>query len=316
MNINIAVRPCDDVERQDYDLAIFALGYERRATHVAKDQSGSLKLRVAIGYNDHPILHYAENRDWYSRKGYVVRECTDSEYRGVVEGFVDGLNDTQKDQLQILVDVSSLNRRRLATLIDIFRTRCSSRPVRVDFAYSLAQFSTPPSSTSLNRHVGPVSPEFAGWWIQPERPCIAIVGLGYEEEKALGSIEHVQPSDVWVFMPRSPIVEYTGALKEANASLLEMMDRSRILEYDVDCPYDLFVKLESLVAGLSARSNCILLPFGPKIFALASLLVASIYSDVAVWRVSGAEEPADRVGHSVYGLSATFTGGAICQHTE
>jgi hypothetical protein len=156
--------------------------------------------------------------------------------------------------------------------------------------------------------VGPIAPEFSGWWSEPDLPTAAIVGVGYEQDKALGAIEHVQPSEVWLFFPRSPVAEYTSALEYANRSLIEKVKRERgkMLHYDVDAPYALFADLESLVAGLSSRANCILLPFGPKLFALSSLLVACVHREAAVWRVSGAEQPTDRIGHSVYGLSVAF----------
>jgi hypothetical protein len=101
------------------------------------------------------------------------------------------------------------------------------------------------------------------------------------------------------------VSEYTPALHQANQSVVEMI-KGRVVGYDVDQPFDLFTKLESLIAGVGTRSNCILLPFGPKIFALCALLVACLHPDAAVWRVSGAEEAVDRVGHSVYGISAIF----------
>jgi hypothetical protein len=54
--------------------------------------------------------------------------------------------------------------------------------------------------------------------------------------------------------------------------------------------------LESVVYGLLKSFNVIVLPFGPKIFTLCSLLVAGLHPTVSVWRVSagGAERPVNR----------------------
>jgi hypothetical protein len=61
----------------------------------------------------------------------------------------------------------------------VVRSVCSaSSGVTVDFVYSLAAFVPPPIEGLLSSHVGPVLPEFAGWWDEPDRPLAAVVGLG------------------------------------------------------------------------------------------------------------------------------------------
>lgn len=114
----------------------------------------------------------------------------------------------------------------------------------------------------------------------------AIVGLGYETDRAVGAVEHVQASEVWVLSPLSPIAEYLTPLDEANRSLLDITADSHLLRYPVLDPlYTL-----SIVEGLAARSllsgNAVVFPFGPKIFALVSLLSATVHPDLAVWRIS------------------------------
>ena len=61
--------------------------------------------------------------------------------------------------------------------------------VDISFLYALGKFSPPPSAQSLNAHVGPVLPAFAGWSMEPDTPPVAIIGLGYEEDRALGAVE-------------------------------------------------------------------------------------------------------------------------------
>jgi len=77
------------------------------------------------------------------------------------------------------------------------------------------------------------------------------------------------------------------------------------MDYRVHAPVDCFITLESLIYGLSRTKNTILLPFGPKIFALCALLVASVHPTTAVWRVSAGfqEEAVNRQASGyVYGL--------------
>jgi hypothetical protein len=182
----------------------------------------------------------------------------------------------------------------MALLIRRFTAERIHHQVDIDFVYTLAEFSPPPSLASPNTHVGPVLPAFSGWWTAPERSLAAAVGLGYEENKALGAVEHVQASSIWTFMPVSPVPEYTPALHQANRTLLALVPMTNRFEYRVDRPFDTFVALESFAFGITRHSNLIILPFGPKIFALCALIVAVIHPAIAVWRVSGAEEQIDR----------------------
>src|SRR5947207_11718086 len=104
----------------------------------------------------------------------------------------------------------------MAILMDSIRKHFTFPGLGVDFLYSLASFSEPPKSQPVNTHVGPISPPFAGWWTEPDRPTAAVVGLGYEEDKALGAVEHLQPGEVWVFTPQSVVAAYSPALDFAN----------------------------------------------------------------------------------------------------
>ncbi len=304
----IRVKTCDGFNSTHYDAAVCVIGYEERASFVARNAKFASKRKIAIGYNDTRILKYSENRDWYGAQGYEIEEWPDSDFKKVLRKIIADIEPTGS-KLRLLVDISSVNRLRLAAITELLRDHPFHVPIETDFAYSLARYSEPPGFTAINRHVGPVSPYFSGWWTEPERPTATVVGLGYEQDKALGAIEHLQPSEVWAFFPSSPIQEYTGALHKANKSFFQMVESKRVVPYDVHDPYDLFVRLESLVAGVATRCNPILLPFGPKIFALCALLVASLHPGAAVWRVSGAEAPADRVGFATYGLTVTFPPG-------
>jgi len=179
----------------------------------------------------------------------------------------------------------------------------------VDFVYTLALYDPPPAEVPLNSHVGPVIGEFAGWTTDPDLGIAVIVGLGYEQDKALGAVELVQAVEIWSYIPLSPIAEYTAALKAANQTLTDAVSKDHQLPYEVADPVGLYANLESLMYGLSQRRNVILFPFGPKLFALCSILVACSYPQAAVWRVSEGTlgQPTDRLASEfIFGLESFF----------
>jgi hypothetical protein len=88
-----------------------------------------------------------------------------------------------------------------------------------------------------------------------------------------------------------------------------MVHPSRVLNYSVDDAFMTLARIESLCSAVLRTRNLILLPFGPKIFVLISLLAARFhYPEIAVWRVSGSEEIKDREpSDHVMGLRVTFS---------
>jgi hypothetical protein len=82
--------------------------------------------------------------------------------------------------------------------------------------------------------------------------------------------------------------------------------------YPLSKPLDTFVQLESFVFGITRTHNLIVLPFGPKLFALCAMLVGMVHPEVAVWRVSGGEDRIDREpSGELFGLTVDFISGAL-----
>lgn len=290
-----------------YDADLVALGYESRSRAIAEEIPVKSKKPVAFGFAENQIFDYLVNRQWYEEHQYAVIEARDDEFRGIFESVLQNVLDTTEGAIRVRVDISSFTRPRLASIVSSFSEAASGRTITAEFAYTLAAFSPPPKELFPNIHVGPVLPDFAGWWTEPERPIVAIVGVGYEENKALGAVEHVQASQIWLFLPASPVKEYSPELQRANATLFDIIDKKYQYLYHVSQPFDSFARLESLTSGLLRNTNPIIFPFGPKIFALNALLVASIHPEVAVWRVSGAEELINRTSSGMhFGLGVVF----------
>ena len=261
---------------------------------------------MALGFPWQHEFSYKENAKFFTARGFDLAELNDGE---VAKWFSREAEAASREgKVHLCIDISSFSKLRIAILIDVLRN--SQTPeITVDFLYALAKFGGPPKAAPPNEHVGPVLPSFAGWSLEPERGPTAIVGLGYEQDKALGAVELLQASRIWTFQAFSGEPKYTPEVEHANATLLSYVPVNNRLTYRVESSFTLFLALESLVYGALQQYNPVILPFGPKVFALASLLVACIHPEVAVWRVSGGmrEEASDRSanGH-VGGLSVAF----------
>jgi hypothetical protein len=293
-----------------YDIFIATIGYEQRSRFVIDSLKVDAKLKVAFGFTWDHIFHYDDNAAWLIASGYDSLHCDDEAFAFELDKIiVEALSTNGSNTLKIGVDISSATRARVAMILICVQKRSSRKHIEIDFFYSLAKFSPAPSSSHPNTHFGPVLPAFSGWWTEPERPLAAALGLGYEENKALGAVEYVQASSIWTFTPESPEAYYAPALQEANATLLTLVPATNRFKYSVSEALDIFIQLESFAFGVTRSHNLILLPFGPKLFALAALLVGMIHPEVAVWRVSGGEDRTDReASGDIFGLTVQFLG--------
>ena len=252
----------EDWGAQDYDLFITTVGYERRARYIAEHFRPKAEIKVACGFRDQQVLEYSRNSDFFKSQGFEVEHPPEAGYSDWAQAVLRRVP-SDRSSIRVLVDISSVTRFRMATLLVQLR-ECRRAKLTISFVYSLAAFTPPPEIIQANSHVGPVTPEFAGWWEEPDRALVAVVGLGYEEDKALGAVEHLQAAEVWTFVPVSEVTAYSPALVRANRTLLEGVPPNHQLAYRVQDPLACFARLESLTFGLSQERNPVLLPFGPE----------------------------------------------------
>jgi hypothetical protein len=308
--IEIRVTPHAEEPSGRFDLLIACLGYEARSLYVAERYTGAAERRLAVAFRDRLVGHYRRNNQFYNAHGFKILPFD-------IDGFLHALRlellaAQPKGDFgpRILIDISSMSRPMIATIVLALSRVCEKTPVDVVFVYCPAIFTKPSELRQPVTVSEPVIPELAGWSVQPERSAAAIAGLGFEFDQALGAIEFLEPAVAWTFIPFGEDPRYDTAAENANQELLATVSPERIIRYDVKDPYQCFVQLEALTYGLIDSMRPIIIPFGPKIFSLLSFLVAVIHSpNVTVWRVSGEQVgiPEDRVASgNVISLRALF----------
>lgn len=271
----------------DYDLAVFALGFESRATNLINDVAERATRSAALGFDyGHEVAYQANVRDFRAADVDIRESLSDQIFEAVLDELFGRIDDDECRS--VFVDISCFNRFRLAAIVRALFVAAQSRKnqLTVDIAYSLAQFEKPGGERHPNTVVGPAHQAFAGWSQGGYSSTATVLGLGYEQDQALGVVEYLQAGEVWAFTPSSPIQEYRAEVVQANALLLSEIRPSHIIDYDVCSPASVVATLESVVSGLGTDHSVVLVPFGPKIFVLCSLVVAAMRQDIAVWRVS------------------------------
>jgi len=266
------------------DFFIFGLGYEPRCTFIAEMAGSKIKGKsLAIGYSYSQVFGYKDSASTFKSLGAcVIDGITDEAFQVQIRDVLKG----QTTARTILVDISSLNRARMAALVDLLLGELAHKALSVYFVYASGKFVEPATEVVQNQSIGPIGVAFSGMLATPELPPEIVVGLGYETGKALGAVEYLQCSDLWLFVPCSDEERFEAEVRRVNHLLLEQVGSARTFRYRVEDPAGTYADLRSLMHGMVSRANPMLLPLGPKLFALICLLVAMTDKNVSVWRAS------------------------------
>lgn len=282
-----------------FDFALGYVGQDRRSIANLLDALSCTELMWAFTSVDCAMANSSASPDLVRRKisknlselrgatNMVVGPEAEAALRGTLESM-----GQSKTIIKLLVDTSAFPRRVLASLLNMIRNVVASGiSIELTIGYRLAEFSRPSEEAAPpNKRVAPVHPDLAGWPKLPGLPVHLIVGLGYEQGKALGAVEYIQPTYVSLFSPLSPEPRFAEEVHVRNQPLLINVDSSAVFSYQVLEPAAQIAQLSSMLASLVRTRRPVLLPFGPKIFFAVCVLLSFGFPEVSVWHVSGEEQ--------------------------
>lgn len=268
------------------DALFYAIGYEERSGFIASKQGA--KLRVGFEFQDFQDFSFATNRAAADARSDEVVPISDFQSWLTTE-FIQKLDDLNVDREQSLtvgIDISSLNRVCTGGIISFLSSLDQWPAIDLSILYAPAQFAPPPEEHEPVVDISPL-PMFEGWSSEPELPLALVLGLGYEEDIAIGSVEYLDPSGVWAFCPRGRDDRFRAEVEKANSDIWTLVPAERRIDYDVTNPDGTFAALKDLCFGLKGVWRVAIVPGGPKIFSALSMLVQREMGDeVSVWRAS------------------------------
>lgn len=281
--------------RRNYDLVIATSGYESRSSYLCRlGVSGAKKFAIEPGL---PITDISRsNRDVYRNAGWIVADVA-----MVSRASAQSLEDATSSgaALEVLVDISSMPRRTMASLLSIFFRHVDRGLCNITFAYVPGLFaqSSVAAVVSSSLQADPVGAGFAGHLRPSSIPVGLILGLGLEPHRAVGLVELLEPARTWAFVSQSDEPRFLEQALETHESLVGAASDATLLRYDMRSIATTYNSLASLVFSVGIDYRIIIAPSGPKPFALASMLVALSSNEAkpAIWRVgeSGAPQGVD-----------------------
>ncbi len=273
------------------DIFLAASGYEARAIYaLGHIRPELIPAKVAFGFTDRITPERQDNDRAFDRAGVLVVATSGDSGDTVLEVVQDLLGKCQGDEIQMLIDYSSMTRTWYAAIIKAILSVEDKKRIASYFIYTPAQFGEP-QEIAPNASVGPI-PGFCGLDI-PDLPSALVIGLGYEKERALALVEYVDPAVCFAFYTDPALDQrYRDVVLRNNADLLSALPKDRICSHPLADMQWTGNLLLSLYSALRDDYRVILAPLGVKPFSLLCLLLTARYGDVDVWRVTAGTKTA------------------------
>lgn len=269
-------------DRVFYDYLVSACGYEGRSLAVAKSLEDRVAVHLVHEYGNERLFSYDKNKRFFEYLDANFLDLHTVDLRTIL---------TQRGSgLRIAIDISCMDRDLIGWLVAETSQLDPAVIVSVDYFYTPGRYAPGLVGSAGTITVNRPARGLEGWATYPDRPLACILGLGYEGELALAAVESLEPSGLYAYSPLGVDEKYDQVVEVNNADFLRSMAEPCVY-YDVKEPLTLYRSLYSLVRTLSVQSRVVLVPLGPKVFALACALVAAANTEhVSMWRVSSGED--------------------------
>jgi hypothetical protein len=264
---------------------VAACGYEHRSSAIAQLVNGP-DWKVAMCFREWPeALARRDNERVFVQAGFQLEPVGGNE-SDRAQAIVSGVGTSVFPSGRAFAfDISSMTRAWHGAIVRGLRAAEIDHDVETFFAYVPAKFRRSSDRVRPNEFVEPVD-GFAALKT-PELPVAAVIGLGYEKERALGMQQFLDPERTVLLVPRAEAIDpFYTEVKKNNRGILRTTPPERVFEYSLADPAGAFSTLASIVSGLRESYRVVLVSLGPKIFGLLCFLLASRFQDVSVWRVS------------------------------
>jgi hypothetical protein len=272
---------------QEPALWIASHGFESRSlSHLQLDSSKS-RTRISIGF-DFPDVDDLETSSRISKTermlqdaGFSTTAASDEEFDQRISSELSGLR--SEDFIRVVADVSCMNRSRISSLVLL----CSQmmQDCDLDVIYFPSTFESHKHEYEPLESLGPVHDDLAGWPMDTDLPLALIVGMGTEPGRAEGIMEFLEPDIISLFEPIGDDEGFSNDIRHENKRVIDVAAPST--KYVIRDPENTYGLLSAAVDRLSSQARLILVPMGPKLFCVLSVVVAISHGvGVGVWRAS------------------------------
>jgi hypothetical protein len=262
------------------DLFITGSGYESRATCIPKKLNDPGHKKVVLAFTDHMKEQVRNENDRFFRAhGYefiLIKPFGQPDFATVFKGL-------DQDRIQILLDITMMPRRCYHGFLHFLHQNDHYKHAEVRISYCPALFYEP---VSMRRKI-----QLTNFALNGEKrtkrkntkKTAMIMGLGNDNGVGQAVANMVQP-DHMLLLYADPAVHksYVENIFVFNHSLITNVDIQNLIAYPLRDTAAVYKTLVDLSLPLRNEYNVMIVPQGPKIFSLLSMVLHLNYPDVNV----------------------------------
>jgi hypothetical protein len=282
-----------------YDVALFASGYESRASALPRRFSRERIFRpVILGFRENSDNPVRQLNDRYFKEAWQADPVNlSSGEPGAVAKILEQNVNSSSEEARVLIDISSMSRGWYADAINWARFSQGPQRIVLDFIYQSGIYPgayphrTVSETTTLSGFEGQSDVRLQ---------TVALLGLGYDPITPHAILEDLQPDLKYAFVAGGSSASALALALDLNRATIEELD-GNVVVIPLMSIQDSYRALAEMSLPHSGIRNVVIVTLGPKTHTLASLLLASHHEEITCLHVKGSSSelmdvlPADGV---------------------
>lgn len=275
----------DDIGSSHYNIALFCCGYEERSIFFPGVFDSTFDQALVFGFaGSIDDEDYALNSDYYARSSRYKTTPLTLDYADANKIFahllraVSQIDLSDIQEVRVLVDYSSMPRLWYSEILNFLKNYDFGAPVICDFVYSVGEHSGIATARQLSDPI--VLPGCAAVSTF-NKETIGIFSLGFSEGGPICLHHKIEPDITFSLVARPGALEdYTDKTLQFNKFFLDNFSAKTIyppLHSVAQC----YTVLREVFYPYLGAAGIVMVPFGPKPHALASILAAMNYPEIS-----------------------------------
>jgi hypothetical protein len=273
----------DELISSRYDVMIFSYCAHERWNWLLSKVQAHVDRKILLLFDDADTLfsgdNYFESLDVF---GIETRRYRSDDTSGIEELMSELIRKANGEEFRILIDYSSMSRPWYSAVIKSFLKSdlYAEGKLLVYFVTTPPTYFDPPAVIE----VGDQGPMLEHSVIPGKKKLALILGLGYEARPALKLVSRLKPDQLFLFYADPHFhPQFLENEMDLNKKLIQQAGEEHLHPYPVQDIEKTDHILTSLILKLRQTHHIIIVPLGPKVFALNSLLIQSRFPDIEVW---------------------------------
>lgn len=259
------------------DLLITSLGYESRSSTVAHAFENNSCRKIALE-NSNMIKEYSyqENSDYLVKQGYefirVKSEIPD----------VDAIFQTLSgDDIRVVLDCTNMPPLWYYEFLKWFdEKQAGEGRVRMRIAYTMAKYVRQPGSRKVKEIFDFLKEETR---LSSGKKLALILGLGQDKNVSDSIIKMIEPDLLYLYYTDPPAEKrFVEKVLVNNHKMINQVPIRNLIAYPIRNGQAIYQSLINTILPLRDEYSIVLIPQGPKIFSVVSMLVHMGYPDIRI----------------------------------